>query len=224
MPFQYPGNTAAVPSEGLALISTLPSVPSYPFLLERRQDVAQRTGVIEAAQRRLPLVITASLPPGLRAMADHLRRAHFPPERNHLSAHVTLFHAIPGYLEDEARALLARLAAETGPVDALLSEVMDLGSGTALRIESPKMLDLRDRIAEHFHGMLTAQDSHRPRLHVTVQNKVARAEARALQNELASDFQSRRFAFAGLALHRYLGGPWEAAGRWTFRGKVRRRD
>ncbi|WP_448994423.1 2'-5' RNA ligase family protein [Novosphingobium sp.] len=157
-------------------------------------------------------------------MADRLRRAHFPPERNHLAAHVTLFHAVPGRLEDEARAFLARLAAETAPVDALLCEVMDLGSGTALRIESPQLLNLRDHIAEHFHGMLTAQDSHRPRLHVTVQNKVERADARALQQELASNFRPRRFAFAGLALHRYLDGPWDDAGRWTFRSAARRRD
>jgi hypothetical protein len=42
---------------------------------------------------------------------------------------------------------------------------MDLGTGTAFLIESPAMSALRDAIAEHFHGMLMLQDSHRPRLH-----------------------------------------------------------
>lgn len=139
-----------------------------------------------------------------------------------LAAHVTLFHALPAFVEGEARALLANLAASEAPPDGVLSGVMDLGGGTALRIDCPAMLDVRDQIAEHFHGMLTAQDQARPRLHVTVQNKVARAEARALQAELEAGFRPEAFRFAGLALHRYLGGPWESLGRWSFRGRVRR--
>ncbi|WP_367183741.1 2'-5' RNA ligase family protein, partial [Novosphingobium sp. Chol11] len=86
-----------------------------------------------------------------------------------------------------------------------------------------ELLDLRDRIAEHFHGMLTQQDTPRLRLHVTVQNKVERAEAHALQAELALGFRPENFCFAGLALHRYLGGPWEPAGRWSFRGNTKSR-
>ena len=81
------------------------------------------------------------------------------------------------------------------------------------------MLALRADIAEHFHGTLTAQDNHRPRLHITVQNKVQRAEAKALQAALRATFTPHTFAFTGLALHIYRGGPWEAAGEWSFRGK-----
>nr|WP_246415435.1 2'-5' RNA ligase family protein [Novosphingobium taihuense] len=169
------------------------------------------------------MIVTATLPPDLQAWADRLRDAHYPPERNHLTAHVTLFHALPWRLEDEARALLATLAASAPPVPARLSGVMDLGSGTALRIESPEMLQIRAEIAHHFHGMLVAQDSHEPRLHVTIQNKVPRKEALAVQDELDALIQPRSFAFAGLALHRYLGGPWDAVGRWSFRGATRRR-
>lgn len=166
-----------------------------------------------------PLIITATLPVALQGWAEGLRRAHFPPERNHLAAHVTLFHALPGFVLDEARGLLAALAAETAPVPAELEKVMDLGRGTAFAIASPALLDLRAMIADHFHGLLTAQDQHRPRLHVTVQNKVATADARALQAVLASDFTPRRFVFAGLELHHYRGGPWAPAGTWRFRGR-----
>lgn len=117
--------------------------------------------------------------------------------------------------------MLAALAAETPPPEALLAAVMDLGTGTALRIESTALLEVRDHVAERFHGLLTRQDQHQPRLHVTVQNKVLRAEAKALQDALLLDFRPEPFTFAGLALHRYMGGPWEAAGRWTFRGRAR---
>lgn len=136
-----------------------------------------------------------------------------------LTAHVTLFHALPPFVIDEARALLSDLASRYAPPCARLSEIMDLGGGTAFRLESPGMIALRATIAERFHGLLTAQDQARPRLHVTIQNKVPRAEARALQAGLAATFQQRPFDFAGLALHRYLGGPWQDIGEWRFRGR-----
>lgn len=167
-----------------------------------------------------PLIVTAELPPDLHRWASELRRAHFPPDRNYLEAHVTLFHAIPAPLEDELGALLARLASEVAPVRARLEGVMSLGRGTALRLASPDMLALRATIAERFRGMLTMQDSHSPRLHVTVQNKVAPAEAKALQAELAGRVRPRDFAFPGVALFRYRGGPWEQVRRFAFRGRA----
>ncbi|MBF9152916.1 2'-5' RNA ligase family protein [Novosphingobium sp. 1Y9A] len=200
----------------------LPNVPAFPVSLEFGQDTAQADGVTLPSGLP-PLIVTALLPPDLQAWADRLRREHYPPERNQLSAHVTLFHALPGRLEDEVRERLSRLAAMTPPLEATLSGVMDLGSGTALRIECPEMLALYSEIAEHFHGMLSAQDQQAPRLHVTIQNKVARPAARALQDALAADLRGRRFAFAGIALHRYLGGPWESLGRWSFRASPRRK-
>ncbi|MXO59371.1 2'-5' RNA ligase family protein [Altererythrobacter salegens] len=164
-----------------------------------------------------PLIVTAELPSDLQAWATALRRAHFPPERNFLDAHVTLFHALPPSCEDEARELLAAAAARP-PVPARLEGVMSLGRGVALELTSPEMQDLRDSLAERFHGLLTPQDEHRPRLHVTVQNRVEPKDAQALLAELERSVTPRDFAFAGLALHRYRGGPWETVKRWSFRG------
>jgi hypothetical protein len=167
-----------------------------------------------------PLIVTAELPADLHAWATALRRTHFPPERNHLEAHVTLFHALPPSCEDEARELIAGLAADYAPVQARLEGAMSLGRGVALRISSPGMLDLRDRMAERFHGLLTPQDEHPPRLHVTVQNKVSPPEARALLQRLQHGIESRGFAFRGLGLHRYLGAAWELVRTFAFRGRL----
>ena len=167
-----------------------------------------------------PLILTAELPADLHRRATQLRRAHFPPERNFLEAHVTLFHALPPQSEAELRGLLAQMAAEHAPVGARLEGVMSLGRGTALRLASPAMLDLRAAIADHFHGMLTAQDSHPPRLHVTIQNKVSPATAAALQATLGGLVRARDFTFPGLALFRYRGGPWEPLRRFAFRGSA----
>ncbi|WP_338466549.1 2'-5' RNA ligase family protein [Novosphingobium sp. ZN18A2] len=167
-----------------------------------------------------PFIVTAELPRDVFAWADGLRRAHFPPERNHLEAHVTLFHALAPSLFEELKPLLQRIVAEHPPQPARITGIMPLGKGTALRIESPGMTAIREDIAEHFHGALTAQDNHPLRLHITIQNKVGVDKAKALQAELSAAFRSRDFAFRGLGLHIYRGGPWEAVGRWPFRGKA----
>ena len=166
-----------------------------------------------------PLILTAELPEDLHARFTDLRTEHFPPERNYLEAHVTLFHALPAQCEDEVRRYLARLVGETAPVEGRVEGLMSLGGGTAIKLVSPAMLDLRDRIADHFHGMLTNQDQHRPRLHVTIQNKVTSKEAKALQAQLEGVIQPRDFTFRGLALYAYRGGPWEFLRRFAFRGK-----
>ena len=168
-----------------------------------------------------PFIVTAELPPDLLAWADGLRIKHFPPERNHLVAHVTLFHAFAPSLNAELRAELARIAKDNPPPKALLDGLMDLGRGTALAIHSPALLALRQELAERFHGSLTAQDSHTPRLHITVQNKVAPEVARALQAELAPTLKPRKFAFTGLGLHIYQNPHWDLVNVWKFRGTDR---
>ncbi len=95
---------------------------------------------------------------------------------------------------------------------------MKLGKGTALAISSPGLLELRDELAKRFHGLLTPQDEHRPRLHATIQNKVSIEAAKALQAELGPQIKPRDFAFAGLSLSAYRGGPWEFIKTWRFRG------
>jgi 2'-5' RNA ligase superfamily len=170
--------------------------------------------------RPAPFIVTGELPAEVLAWADGLRRAHYPPARNKLAAHVTLFHAMAPSLREELRGVLGRFAAEFAPPRARIEALMDLGSGTALQVRSLGLLALREAIAEHFHGALTAQDLHEPRLHITIQNKVDRAAARALQEQLAASLSPRDFAFTGLGLHLYRETHWEPLGIWRFRGKA----
>lgn len=167
-----------------------------------------------------PFIVTAELPADVLSWADALRRAHFPPERNHLVAHVTLFHAFAPSLREELRGVLARLSAEFAPPEATLDGLMNLGRGTALAIRSPGMLAIRAAIADQFHRALTRQDQHAPRLHITIQNKVEPAEAKRLQAELAPTLQPRRFAFPALGLHLYRNPHWDPVGTWPLRGRA----
>src|SRR5919112_1744177 len=63
-----------------------------------------------------PLILSAVLDAPVQQRLDALRRAHFPPERNHLAAHVTLFHHLPGAEEDAvARALASAVRGHPAP-------------------------------------------------------------------------------------------------------------
>ena len=166
-----------------------------------------------------PFIVTAELPGAVFAWANDLRRTHFPPERNNLAAHVTLFHALAPSLRAELPRELARLAGEYAQPEAEIDGLMDLGGGTALFIRSSGMQAIRGELAELFFTMLTAQDRGKKKLHITVQNKVDRAAAKALQAQLEATTFARRFAFTGLGLHIYRDLYWETVGVWKFRGQ-----
>ena len=162
------------------------------------------------------LIVTAELGRADFAWLDGERRRYFPPERNQLAAHLTLFHALPPSLEAEVRRQLKVHGAGPRP-EATVAGLMNLGRGVAYRVVSPDLETIRDSIADHFHGSLSAQDAGGWRAHVTIQNKAAPPDAKALYDRLKQDFWPRPLEIHGLALHRYLGGPWETLGRWTFR-------
>ena len=163
------------------------------------------------------LILTAELAPEDFSWLDALRRHHFPPERNQLPAHLTMFHALPPSAEGEVRQALKSLSREQAP-RAFVSSVMNLGGGVAFRIASEELDRMRGYIADHFHGLLTAQDAAGWSAHVTIQNKVAPRVARALIDALGATYDRRPLRISGLGLHRYLGGPWEKLQIYPFRG------
>jgi hypothetical protein len=166
---------------------------------------------------RTPHIVLAVLPDAVQARLDGLRRTHYPPDRNRVPAHCTLFHAIPGMVAAELAGLLSTLAAQNPPPRARIDRVLDLDSGTALGVFAPELLALREAIADHFHGLLTGGDALAPRLHVTIQNKVDRPTARALQRTLGASWQAIDTDVQALAVHRVVDGGWQPAGAWRFR-------
>lgn len=163
-----------------------------------------------------PIIVTALFGAEDQAWFDDLRRAHFPPERNHLAAHLTMFHHLPPSLAEE---LKRRLAEETRGVRAPEARLMapySLGRGVAYRIDSPELAAVRARLAEAFAGLLTPQDQAGWRAHVTVQNKVEPPVAKALLAEVSRDHRPRPLRIAGLASWWYRGGPWEPLSRHMF--------
>ncbi|WP_340264241.1 2'-5' RNA ligase family protein [Sphingobium mellinum] len=151
------------------------------------------------------------------AWAEGLRRAHFPPDRNLVPAHITLFHHLPPSLLPELAVRMKMLCAERAPA-AQLSAIMPLGHGVAYRVDSDALIAIREELSAAFAGLLVPQDEARPRLHITVSNKIDPQSARALASALRADFRPRRLQIAGLAAWYYRGGPWELAVKARFRG------
>jgi len=163
-----------------------------------------------------PIIVTATFGDGDNGWLQDLRRAHYPPERNRVPAHLTLFRQLPPSAQAELATRLARATA-TPPPRATIAGVLDLGEGTAFRVESEALDSVRADLAEAFHGLLTPQDQAPWRPHVTIQNKVPPREARALQRQLRATFEPRPLAIRALAAWRYLDGPWEPIRSWPFR-------
>jgi hypothetical protein len=159
-----------------------------------------------------PIIVTAVIGRDDQAWLDVQRSAYFPPDRNVLPAHLTMFHHLPPSLESEVRQRLGELAREGAPV-ARIAGLISLGQGVAYRIESPDLEDRRAWLADLWAGVLTPQDRAPWRPHVTIQNKVPLTEARTLIARLRTDFRSRPLAINGFASWHYRGGPWEKLSR-----------
>lgn len=176
---------------------------------------ARRTLTGPAHGAAVPLLIAAQLPPDILDWADRLRRAHFPPERNRLKAHVTLFHGLPPSVGPELRQLLGELSRHSAP-QARISGLMKLARGTAIAIESSEMVDLHGIIQDRMHGLTTPQDAQPLRLHITIQNKVSPGEAKALQDRLGPVLEHRAFQFRGFELFAYEQGFWRPLKVYPF--------
>jgi len=163
-----------------------------------------------------PLIVTARLDRVNQKHFDELREQHFPPERNHLSAHLTMFHALPVDAIEEVREVLAHVAGRTCALSAKVSGLRSLGNGVAFTICSPGLERVRREIAEAFHARLTPQDGQRWRPHITIQNKVSRESAQELMANLQAGFQPWTVSLEGLDLWQYNGGPWEFSRCFRF--------
>lgn len=163
-----------------------------------------------------PLVVTAELEEAAFEWFEDLRRTHYPPDRNKVPAHLTLFHSLPGRQEREVAGALRAACRGRGPMRLEVRGPWSLGQGVAYRVASPELEALRAGLAAVFDPWLTGLDRAPWRPHVTVQNKADPAAARALLERLQQEFEPFDFEAVGLLVWRWRGGPWELLGRTPF--------
>lgn len=163
-----------------------------------------------------PLILTLKMDERSQECFDRLRALHFPPERNFLRAHLTLFHKLPGEREAEISADLREVCRDQQPLTLTATGLRSLGRGVAYELSSPELAALRRELARKWESWLGAQDRQGFRPHVTVQNKVSPERARTLREELQEGFSPFEVGGVGLSLWRYLGGPWEPVEPYHF--------
>ncbi len=163
------------------------------------------------------MIVTAWIEEADLAPFTRLRDRFFPPDRNHLDAHLTLFHHIDG--EDRAAfiAFARDLLTQTSGFSLALLPPFLLGGGVAYAVDPAPLLALRRPLRERFAGGLTPQDG-RPwkRPHLTVQNKVDKDTARRLHHHLSERYTPCTLRVRGLVFYRYDGGPWTELERIPF--------
>jgi 2'-5' RNA ligase len=164
----------------------------------------------------LPLILTAKLDAESFSFFNSLREKHFPPERNFLKAHVTLFHHLPGEEISMIENDLRNVAANRQTFELRFPTLRFLGKGTAAEIESPELLTVRATLADSWKERLTAQDLQKFKPHITIQNKVALDEARRLFDQMSAVWKPVTGKAVGLQLWHYQGGPWELANEFPF--------
>ena len=94
------------------------------------------------------LIVTAELGRDDFAWLEGLRRAHYPPERNQVPAHLTMFHALPPSAESEVRATPCAPRRARPAAAARIEGLMDLGGGVAFRVVSDDLDRMREELAE----------------------------------------------------------------------------
>ena len=168
------------------------------------------------ATSEYPLVLTLTLDADATTFFNELRQRHFPPERNHLKAHLTLFHQLPGAEVDRITTTLEETSQRYHPLNVLVSEVRLLGKGVAYLMKSQLLLQLHRQLQKQWQPYLTAQDQQKLWPHVTVQNKVSPEEATALHQQLSATFEPFEATGTGLHLWEYRGGPWQSRQEFRF--------
>lgn len=165
-----------------------------------------------------PLILTLGLHADDQARFERLRALHFPTDRNLIPAHITLFHHLPGREIEAVQQTLEQQCNAVPPFEVTAAGLRFLGRGVAYSLTAPALSTLRASLAKQWRPWLTLQDQQGYRPHVTIQNKATPEAARALHRSLEAAFTPFTVRAEALLLWRYLGGPWEAAGRFAFTG------
>jgi 2'-5' RNA ligase len=148
---------------------------------------------------------------------DQLRRQYYPPERNTVPAHVTLFYRLPGGQAREIKALLAQVAAKEKAFPVVVGEVKAMERGVGILLYAPQLSALREALAAEWWPWLTDQDRSGFQPHVTIQNNVSAGEARQTRRTVLAKFHPPRLRALGLHLWRYRDGRWEHEQLFRFR-------
>ena len=146
---------------------------------------------------------------------ENMRQLYFPPERNLVPAHLTLFHSLP--LTKETRTVVGSKAASTAMFPVAVTGLRSLGRGVAYTLGAPELAILHQSLSHSFTEFLTPQDKQKFQPHVVIQNKATSEQAKALLARLQPAFQAFTVEAQGLDLWHYRNGPWALTQQFHFK-------
>lgn len=170
-----------------------------------------------------PLILCAWMDDLTQAWLNDLRTQHFPPHLNRLSAHLTLFHALPGEnrrgIEEGINQVLdqhfrKKEEEKKGEGGAALQfpKLISLGRGFAAEVICAPLVNIHKALQRKWWNDLTPQDRQGFRPHVTLQNKVSPVSAKSTLQQLAPNWRADYTGtLLGLTLWVYQG----SSGTWS---------
>jgi 2'-5' RNA ligase len=161
-----------------------------------------------------PLILTVAIDEPSFEYFNGLRQRYFPAARNFLSAHLTLFHALPNTLQILDAVRLA--AAGQTVFELEVTAPVLIGRGVVIKIKSDALMQLHQTLRQLWWHELGAQDQQKLWPHITVQNKVSAIEAQRSFAEVKAIFKPFSTMATGLQLWEYLNGPWKQVGVYNF--------
>jgi 2'-5' RNA ligase len=167
-----------------------------------------------------PLILTLKLDSASFRYFDDLRQKYFPPERNFLAAHLTMFHHLPGDELEKIKGDVHRICRGFSEFPLNFTGWRSLGNGVAIRVEAIPLLSLRGSLVDIWQEHLKSQDRQKFQPHITVQNKVAPDEARALLAKLSGQTLPPDGTAKGVAIWHYLGAKWKLEDEFLFAESV----
>ena len=180
--------------------------PSGPFAAEqynRHHDHTPNTAQEEVHK----YVLTLHTDPEHHTRVTALRTQYFPPHLNKLSAHIALFHALPGSQLSaiESDILAATTAQQPFPI--VTGKPFLMLHGVGIHVHVPPAKEIHRELKGKWEGWLSRQDkSFEP--HYTIQNKVERDVAVRTLKEVER-LRDMRGVVDGLTLWRYDKGYWK---------------
>ncbi|EKE45719.1 hypothetical protein OCGS_0138 [Oceaniovalibus guishaninsula JLT2003] len=164
------------------------------------------------------MILTLGFDPGSFARLEPLRQRYFPPSRNFIPVHITLFQQLDPVLLNRIVGDIAFVCDTTPPLPFTARGILDFGGGAAVDLDMPGADPLHDALRRRWRGTLTASDDRRRRWHVTLQNKADRGTALATQAALRAGLVPWDGLADRLILWHYRGGPWERIATFPLTG------
>jgi len=151
-----------------------------------------------------------------QAFFNENRKQHFPPERNYLDAHLTLFHNLPSE-EPAIISDIKQICDDTNAFELEVSAIVSIGNGVAYKVQSPELQLIHLQLQKTWKHWLIPQDQQKLWPHITIQNKTDANTANQLINTLKVDFKPFNITALGFNLWAYKGGPWAFIEAFCFK-------